>query len=76
MVLEVSRLLVGILIAIFHQNIADFITERDMALVAMFRRRGVVLPSTIKRETAHTLYFSIGIFVAMYEILRIWLLYR
>lgn len=76
MFVELSRLLLGLLIAFFHAPVADFLSKQDEALVVMFRRRGITVPDTMRRETAHNLFFSMGIIVAMYEIARIWLLYR
>jgi hypothetical protein len=75
MLLEVTRLALGLMIAIFHRPLADWILEQDRQLVLMARSRGVPLPAAPTTETARTLYFCIGIFVAIYEILRIWVLY-
>ena len=76
MLLEVARLALGLMIAMFHRPVADWIVEQDRQLVVMARNRGVPLPAAPTTETARTLYFCIGIFVAIYEILRIWVLYR
>jgi hypothetical protein len=70
--LEVTRLALGLLIALFHKPLADFITEQDAQLVAIFRQRGVNLPDTMRRDTARNLYFAMGILVAMVELVRIW----
>ncbi len=74
LMIEITRLVLGLLIALFHKPLADFITDQDQQLVAMFRRRGVTLPNTMRRETAHTLFFCMGILVAMVEIGRLWML--
>ena len=70
--IEVTRLALGLLIAIFHKPLADFITEQDAQLVALFRRRGVSVPDTMRRDTARNLYFAMGIIVAMVELARMW----
>ncbi len=70
--LEVTRLAMGILIAIFHKPLADYITRQDAQLVAMFRQRGVNLPDTMRQETARNLYFAMGIVVAAVELARIY----
>jgi predicted type IV restriction endonuclease len=70
--IEVTRLALGLLIALFHKPLADFIVEQDSQLVAMFRRRGVSMPDTLRRDTARNLYFAMGIIVAMVELARIW----
>jgi len=74
MILEIARLLLGLGIALFHKQLADFIFEQDRSLTAMFRQRGVSLPFGPTREVARNLYFCIGISVALVEIGRIWLL--
>ena len=74
MIVEVTRLLLGLLIAFFHRPIADFVLVQERALVIAFRQRGVPLPPTPTTETARTIYFLIGIFLAVFEICRIWVL--
>lgn len=73
MELEFFRLSLGLLIALFHRPIADFIVEQDRVLVVMFRQRGLTLPPAPTTEAARNLYFGIGIFVALFELARIWL---
>ncbi|HEV2117865.1 MAG TPA: hypothetical protein VGR48_17655 [Terriglobales bacterium] len=74
--MEVTRLLIGLAIALFHRPIADFMLEQETSLVVLFRQRGFVLPSVPRRSTAHTLYFLTGIGIALFELVRIWLLLR
>ena len=72
MPLENARLLLGLTIAGLHRRIADFITERERSLVLVFRQRGVPLPAALSTEVARNLYFGIGIFVVLVEMLRIY----
>jgi hypothetical protein len=74
MVVELTRLLLGLLIALFHRQIADFVLVQERALVIAFRQRGVPLPAAPTTETARTIYFLIGILLAMFELCRIWML--
>ncbi len=74
MIVEITRLVLGLLIALFHRPIADFVLMQERALVITFRQRGVPLPPAPTTETARTIYFLMGIFLALYEIFRIWLL--
>lgn len=76
MVVEVTRLLFGLLIAAFHRQIADYMMPHERQLVAIFRSRGVPLPDVPKESTAYNVYFSLGVFVAVVEIVRIYLLIR
>ena len=72
MALEIARLLLGLMIAACHRRIADFIMERERSLVLTFRQRGVPLPAAMATETARNLYFGVGIFVVLVELLRIY----
>ena len=71
---EITRLTLGLLIALFHRPLADFMLRQERVLVIMFRQRGVPYPSTPTAETTRNFYFGIGIMLAMYEIVRIWML--
>ncbi len=59
------------LIAGFHAPIADFIVEREDSLILAFRQRGVELPTAISRKTAQNIYFSLGISIAVIQLLRL-----
>ncbi len=71
---EIIRLAVGVLIAGFHQQIADYVMPHERQLVALFRSRGLPLPDVPKESTAYALYFSLGILIALYEIVHIYLM--
>jgi hypothetical protein len=73
MVVEVTRLLLGVLIAIFHKPLASLIMEQERALDTFFRRRGVNFPAPPSDSTAQTLYFFIGIFICLLEAGKIWM---
>jgi hypothetical protein len=72
MAIEIARLLLGLLIAGFHQKIADFIGDREHSLVMAFRERGVPFPAALSRETFRNFYFGMGIFVVLIEMLRLY----
>ena len=76
MFLEFARLTLGLLVALFHQPLADFITAQDRAVVTVARSRGWPLPEVPSARICRNFYFSIGIFIALYELLRIWTLIR
>jgi hypothetical protein len=76
MLIEFVRLAIGLLVALFHRPLADFITAQDRVLVAVARRRGVPLPEVPSDRICRNFYFFVGIFVAVYELLRIWTLIR
>lgn len=60
------------MIAAGHRPIADFILERERSLVLAMRQRGLPLPAAMSTDTARNLYFGIGIFVVLVELLRIY----
>jgi hypothetical protein len=72
MIVEITRLLLGVMIAIFHRPLASMIMQHERALDGYFRSRGVQLPAPPSDATAQNLYFVIGIFIALIEAGRIW----
>ena len=72
MVVEIARLLLGVLIAVFHRPLAIKVMQQERALDLYFRRRGVRLPAPPSDTTAQDIYFLIGIFICLLEALRIW----
>lgn len=60
------------MIAACHRQIADFIMERERSLVLTFRERGFPLPAAMGTDTARNLYFGVGIFVVLTQLLRIY----
>ncbi|HET9363994.1 MAG TPA: hypothetical protein VFP71_03305 [Candidatus Angelobacter sp.] len=72
MVVEITRLLLGVLIAVFHRPLASKIMQQERALDGYFRSRGVYLPAPPTDDTAQNLYFIIGIFICLVEAGRIW----
>jgi hypothetical protein len=72
MIIEITRLLLGVAIAVFHRPLATMIMQQERVLDGFFRSRGVRLPAPPSDSTAQTLYFGIGIFVSLIEAGRIW----
>jgi hypothetical protein len=76
MLLEFTRVLLGLTIALFHVQLADFLRKQDHALAVAFRERGFPLPGALPKQTAHNLFFVLGVFIALYTLARIWLTLR
>ena len=76
MPLEIARLLLGLTIAACHRPIADFMLERERSVVVTFRQLGVPVPAAMSTTTARNLYFGVGIFVVVVELLRIYQIVR
>lgn len=72
MPLEIARLLLGLTIAACHRQIADFIVERERSVVVTFRQLGLPVPAAMSTNTARNVYFGVGIFVMLVELLRIY----
>jgi uncharacterized membrane-anchored protein len=73
MLLEVSRLLFGLILLAFHRQIAEFMLAQERVLVVLFRQRGLRLPD-LDTRTAYNIYFGVGLFVCILQLFRIWLL--
>jgi hypothetical protein len=72
MLVDITRLLCGLLIVGFHKPIANFILVHEENLVAMFRQRGLSLPAVPRPATIHNVYFGIGMFVCLFSLVRLW----
>ncbi len=75
MLLEMARLMLGLLLAAFHRPVADFILEQDRVFVGLVRRGGIPLPAGLSVESSRTLFFTLGILVALAQMARIYLTY-
>jgi hypothetical protein len=73
MLADVARLVLGLLVVLFHRPIADFILERERALDTLFRSRGLNLPSPPSQRAAHNIYFILGAFMALFALGHLWL---
>jgi len=71
MVVDVARLLCGLLIVAFHRPLADFILRQEAQLVMLFHSRGVRMPIPTQ-STARNLYFGIGMAVTLLSLVRLW----
>ena len=73
--LELARLIMGLVLAAFHRPVADFIVQQDRLLTALVRRGGVNLPTGFSLETSRTVFFFLGILVALAQMARIYVVY-
>jgi len=73
MLMQFTRVLLGLAIALFHVPLADFLGEQDHALAATFRQHGVPIPGALPRSVSHALFFVLGIGIALLSLARIWL---
>ncbi len=71
MLLELTKLALGLLIAAFHRPLADTILAQEQVFVVALRQRGITVP-LLTRAAAYNVYFILGIVVAAYQMTRIW----
>jgi hypothetical protein len=76
MIIEFTRVLLGLTIALFHGELADFLRKQDHALGAAFRERGVPIPGALPKRVAHDLFFVFGVLIALVSLTRIWMTLR
>ncbi len=74
--MQFTRVLLGLAIALFHAPLADFLRERDCELAEALRERGIAFPGGLPEEASHTLFFVLGIATALFTLARIWFTLR
>lgn len=73
MIMELSRLLVGLVMVLFHRPIAGWILRCEESLVQTMAAKGWHLPSFPSEKTVHDVYFCLGVFIVCFSIGRIYL---
>ncbi len=71
--MEFSRVFMGLTLAFFHAQVADFLRKHDHELATTFRQHGLPIPGALPESAAHALFFVMGIGVALISLTRIWL---
>lgn len=69
---DFARLVLGLMVAALHRPIANFIMDREQALLSFFHRHGVHFPDPPSEATLHNIYFGLGLFISLFSIVRIW----
>lgn len=67
---------VGVGIALFHRPIADFMLQQERALATMLYAKGLPVPPLATERQMRDVYFLMGIFLALIETGRLWLVAR
>lgn len=73
MIVELARLLLGLLIVAYHKPLANFILERERKLADKLSHHGFFLPPFPNDKVIQDVYFVIGAFVACLSLGRIFL---
>jgi hypothetical protein len=74
--MEFTRVLLGLAIALFHVQLADFFRKQDRALATAFRERGVPIPGALPKQASHDLFFLLGVLLSLFSLARIWMTLR
>ena len=72
MIVDIARLVLGLLVMLFHQPLANFIMARERTLDRILRSRGVRFPEPPSESMAHNIYFGLGVFICVISMARIW----
>jgi hypothetical protein len=72
MIVELARLLLGVLITLFHRPLAKMIMHQERTLDGFFRSRGLNFPPPPSDATAQNIYFLVGVFICLLEAGKIW----
>ncbi|MGE0405628.1 MAG: hypothetical protein AB7O65_04945 [Candidatus Korobacteraceae bacterium] len=72
MLFDILRLAVGVVLAMLHRPIADFVLSQEYALAGLFRQRGIPVPAPPTTEVFRDVYFTLGILLALVSMARIW----
>jgi hypothetical protein len=72
MIVELTRLLLGVAITLFHRPLAALIMRHERTLDGFFRSRGVNFPPPPSDATAQNIYFVVGVFICLLEAGKIW----
>lgn len=70
--MELTRLLLGLLITLFHRPLAVLVMRYERTLDGFFRSRGVNFPPPPSDSTAQNIYFIVGVFICLLEVGKIW----
>ena len=72
MIVELTRLFLGLSSTLFHRPLAAMIMRHERTLDGFFRSRGVNFPPPPSDATAQNIYFLVGVFICLLELGKIW----
>ena len=72
MIVDIARLVLGLLVMVFHRPLANFIMARERALDRILRARGFRFPEPPSESMAHNIYFGLGAFICVISMARLW----
>ena len=72
MIVELTRLLLGLLITLFHRPLATMVMHHERTLDGFLRSRAVNFPPPPSDATAQNIYFVVGVFICLLEAGKIW----
>jgi hypothetical protein len=73
MIIEVSRILLGVALVCFHRPIAAFMHAREQELTGFLRQRGVNVPAFRNVDTITDAYFCLGVAAFLLAVGSLWI---
>lgn len=73
MIIESSRIVLGIAMLCFHKPIAEFMHVREQELTAYLAQRGVAIPTFPSVSVTRDVYFCLGVVAVVLSIAKLWM---
>lgn len=72
MIIELARVLLGVMMVCFHRPIAQFMHVREQELNSYLSQRGLNIPSFPSLSVITDVYFFLGIAVFLLSLAKFW----
>jgi len=72
MIIELSRILLGVALVCFHRPIAQFMHAREQELTGFLRQRGMKVPAFSNINAITDAYFCLGVVAFLLAVARLW----
>jgi hypothetical protein len=72
MITELARLAIGLLLLIFHRQVASWILKREERLAQVMAAKGWHVPSFPSEKTIHDVYFILAVFICCFSLAQLW----
>ena len=73
MIIELARIVLGVVMVCFHKPIAQFMHVREQELTTFLVQRGLKVPTFPSVGVTTDVYFCLGIVVFLLSVARLWL---
>ncbi len=73
MIIEFSRIVLGVAMVCFHKPIAEFMHVREQELTAYLGQRGVQMPTFPSVSVTRDVYFCLGVVAVVLSVAQLWM---